>query len=115
MRQKDNIAFAISLSNLVKGMMTVEDINLFKSQIVSTEKVDVVEDAIRIFRSNAEVDVYNTKVLNNLNTEGVTANAYDFCVGDGLPSIREKVLNNIKHLKELINLSKFIKKRKKEE
>ncbi|CAF4979226.1 unnamed protein product, partial [Rotaria magnacalcarata] len=30
-----------------------------------------------IFRSNAEVDAYNTKVLASLNTEGATANAYD--------------------------------------
>ncbi|CAF1389193.1 unnamed protein product, partial [Rotaria sp. Silwood1] len=27
------------------------------------------------------------------------ANAYDFCIGDGLASIREKVLNNVKNLK----------------
>ncbi|CAF0843236.1 unnamed protein product [Adineta ricciae] len=99
MRQKDDKAFAISLSNLAKGMMTVEDINLFKSRIISTEKVDVVEDAIRIFRSNAEVDAYNTKVLANLNTEGATAKAYDFCVGDGLASVKEKVLSNVKKLK----------------
>ena len=35
----------------------------------------------------------------SLNTEGATANAYDFCVGDGLASITEKVLSNIKNLK----------------
>ena len=35
----------------------------------------------------------------SLNTEGATANVYDFCVGDGLASIREKVLSNIKNLK----------------
>ncbi|CAF4654792.1 unnamed protein product, partial [Rotaria socialis] len=46
-------------------------------------------DAIRVFRSNAEVDAYNTKVLTSLNTEGATANAYDFCVGDGQASIKE--------------------------
>ncbi|CAF4587949.1 unnamed protein product [Rotaria sp. Silwood2] len=79
MRQKDDKAFAIALSNLAKGMMTLEDINLFKS--------------------NAEVDAYNTKVLTSLNTEGATANAYDFCVGDGLASIKEKVLSNVKNLK----------------
>ena len=99
MRQKEDKAFAIALSNLAKGMMTLEDINLFKSRTVSTEKLDVVEDAIRVFRSNAEVDAYNTKVLSSLNTEGATANAYDFCVGDGLASVREKVLSNIKNLK----------------
>ena len=63
MRQKDDKAFAIALSNLAKGMMTLEDINLLKSRIVSTEKLEVIEDAIRVFRSNAEVDAYNTKVL----------------------------------------------------
>ena len=99
MRQKDDKAFAISLSNLAKGMMTVEDISLFKSRIVSTEKVDAVEDAIRVFRSNAEVDAYNKKVLASLNTEGATAKAYDFCVGDGLASVKEKVLTNVKNLK----------------
>ncbi|CAF4450632.1 unnamed protein product, partial [Rotaria magnacalcarata] len=67
--------------------MTLEDINLLKSRIVSTANLEIIEDAIRIFRSNAEVDAYNTKVLASLNTEGATANAYDFCVGDGLASI----------------------------
>ncbi|CAF1273477.1 unnamed protein product [Rotaria sordida] len=99
MRQKDDKAFAIALSNIAKGMMTLEDINLLKSRIVSNENLEMVGDAIRIFRSNAEVDAYNTKVLASLNTEGATANAYDFCVGDGLASIREKVLSNIKNLK----------------
>ena len=99
MRQKDDKAFTIALNNLPKGMMTLEDINLFKSRVVSTKELEVVEDAIRIFRSNAEVDAYNTKVLSSLHTEGTIAHAYDFCLGDGLPSIREKVLSNVKSLK----------------
>ena len=99
MRQKDDKIFAIALGNIAKGMMTVEDINLLKSRIVSNENSEIMGDAIRIFRSNAEVDAYNTKVLASLNTEGATANAYDFCVGDGLASIREKVLSNVKNLK----------------
>ncbi|CAF1932096.1 unnamed protein product [Rotaria magnacalcarata] len=99
MRQKDDKSFAIALSNIGKGTMTLEDINLLKSQIVSTENLEIIEDAIRIFRSNAEVDAYNTKVLASLSTEGTTANAYDFCVGDGLASIKEKVLSNVKNLK----------------
>ncbi|CAF3286262.1 unnamed protein product [Rotaria sp. Silwood2] len=99
MRQKDDKTFAIALSNIAKGTMTDEDIHLLKSRIVSTENLETIEDAIRIFRSNAEVDAYNTKVLANLNTEGATANAYDFCIGDGLASLKEKVLNNVKNLK----------------
>ncbi|CAF1095355.1 unnamed protein product [Rotaria sp. Silwood1] len=99
MRQKDDKTFAIALSNIAKGTMTDEDINLLESRIVSTENLETIEDAIRIFRSNAEVDAYNTKVLANLNTEGATANAYDFCIGDGLASLKEKVLNNVKNLK----------------
>ncbi|CAF4566213.1 unnamed protein product [Rotaria sp. Silwood2] len=99
MRQKDDKAFAIALSNIAKGMMTLEDINLLKPRIVSNENLETMGDAIRVFRSNAEVDAYNTKVLASLNTEGAIANAYDFCIGDGLASIREKVLNNVKNLK----------------
>ncbi|CAF1377822.1 unnamed protein product, partial [Rotaria sordida] len=99
MRQKDDKIFAIALSNIAKGMMTLEDINLLKSRIVSDENSEIMRDAVRVFRSNAEVDAYNTKVLASFNTEGATANAYDFCVGDGLASIREKVLSNIKNLK----------------
>ncbi|CAF1291957.1 unnamed protein product [Rotaria sordida] len=99
MRQKDDKTFAIALSNIAKGTMTAEDIHLLKSRIVSTENLDMVEDTIRIFRSNAEVDSYNRIVLASLNTEGAISNAYDFCVGDGLASIREKVLDNVKNLK----------------
>ncbi|CAM4949171.1 unnamed protein product [Rotaria socialis] len=90
MRQKDDKIFAIALSNIAKGMMTLEDINLLKLRIVSNENLEIMGDAIRVFRSNAEVDAYNTKVLTSLNTEGATANAYDFCVGDGQASIKEK-------------------------
>ncbi|CAM4766226.1 unnamed protein product, partial [Rotaria magnacalcarata] len=99
MRQKDDKSFAIALSNIAKGTMTLEDINLLKSRIVSTANLEMIEDAIMIFRSNAEVDAYNTKVLASLNTKGATANAYDFCVGDGLASIKEKMLSNVKNLK----------------
>jgi len=63
MRQKDDKIFAIALSNIAKGMMTLEDINLLKSRIVSDENLKIMEDAIRVFRSNAEVDAYNTKVI----------------------------------------------------
>lgn len=97
MRQEDDKVFAISLSNMAKGMMTPEDIDLLKSRIVPKENSEVMRDAIRVFRSKAEVDAYNTKVLASLNTEGATANA--FCVGDGSASIREKVLKNIRNLK----------------
>jgi hypothetical protein len=99
MRQKEDKIFAIALSNIAKGMMTLEDVNLLKSRIVLNENLEIMGDARRVFRSNAEVDAYNTKVLAGLNTKGATANAYDFCIGDGLASIREKVLNNIKNLK----------------
>lgn len=99
MRQKDDKLFAIALGNIARGTMTLDDIHLLKSRIVSDENSDTIGDAIRIFRSNAEVDAYNAKVLASLTTEGAIANAYDYCVGDGLVSIREKVLNNVKNLK----------------
>ena len=99
MRQKDDKIFAIALGNMARGAMTLVDIGLLKSRIVPNENSETMKDAIRVFRSNAEVDAYNTKILASLNTEGATANAYDFCVGDGAASIREKVLNNVRNLK----------------
>ena len=99
MRQKDDKIFAIALSNMAKGTMTLEDIDLLKSRVLSDENLEITRDALRVFRSNAEVDAYNTKVLASLSTEGATANAYDFCVGDGSASIREKVLSNVRKLK----------------
>ncbi|CAF5050150.1 unnamed protein product, partial [Rotaria sp. Silwood1] len=75
MRQKDDKAFAIALSNIAKGMMILEDINLLKSRIVSNENLEIMGDAIRVFRSNAEVDAYSTKVLASLNTEVAIVNA----------------------------------------
>ena len=96
MKQKDEKTFAITLSNIAKGTMTLNDIDLLKSRVFSNENLEMMRDAIRMFRSSAEVDAYNTKVLASLNTEGSIANAYDSFVGDGLTSIREKVLNNVK-------------------
>ncbi|CAF1564037.1 unnamed protein product, partial [Rotaria sp. Silwood1] len=46
MRQKDDKAFAIALSNIAKGMMTLEDINLLKPRIVSNENLEIMGDAI---------------------------------------------------------------------
>ena len=99
MRQKDDKIFAIALSNMAKGTMTLEDVDLLKSRVLSDGNLEITRDALRVFRSNAEVDAYNTKVLASLSTEGATANAYDFCVGDGAASIREKVLSNVRKLK----------------
>jgi len=99
MRQKDDKTFAIALGNIAKGMMTSDDINLLKSRIVSCDNLEIMGNAIRVFRTNSEVDGYNRIALARLNTEGATANAYDFCVGDGLVSVREKVLSNVKNLK----------------
>jgi hypothetical protein len=99
MRQKDDKIFAIALSNMAKGTMTLDDVDLLKSRVLSDGNLEITRDALRVFRSNAEVDAYNTKVLAGLSTEGATANAYDFCVGDGSASIREKVLSNVRKLK----------------
>ncbi|CAF3578362.1 unnamed protein product [Rotaria sp. Silwood1] len=65
----------------------------------TNEVINTLANAMHDEHNNAEVDACNTKVLASLNTEGAIANAYDFCVGHGLASIREKVLNNVKNLK----------------
>ena len=87
---------AITLSNIAKGTVTLNDTDLLKSRAFSNENLLMTGDAIGMFRSSAEVDAYNKKVLASLNTNGSIANAYDSCVGDRLTSIREKVLNNVK-------------------
>ncbi|CAF4551233.1 unnamed protein product, partial [Rotaria socialis] len=44
MRQNDDKIFAIALSNIAKGMMTLEDINLLKLRIVSNENLEIMGD-----------------------------------------------------------------------
>ena len=61
MRQKDDPLFAKALNGLSSEMhmhIRVDDMQLFSSRLFSEYKLELPEEAIRLYGTNAEVDHY---------------------------------------------------------
>lgn len=65
MRQQNGSAFAEALNRLRLGESTEDDLRLFRSRIVNSAP----PDCLRLFRTNAACDAYNTEMLSK--TRGV--------------------------------------------
>lgn len=95
MRQKDDIPFARALQNFASCKLTADDISLLESRVSD----DAPPDAIHLFASNAEVDLFNKSALEKLTTFGVQSEARDTCYGGGNPKTKEGYLNSLKDAK----------------
>lgn len=62
MRQRD-LDFITALNNFVSNKMTDSDLNLFKSR-ETTEKEIEGKKMIRLYPTNAQVDMYNDQMIN---------------------------------------------------
>lgn len=98
MRQRGDRAFAIALNNLASGQMTIQDISLLQQRVVLP--TDVPNDAIHLFCSNDEVNVYNTLKLNSIQTEEVVSEAFDVVKSTGLThQNKNRILDSVKIFK----------------
>ncbi|GBN05258.1 hypothetical protein AVEN_116387-1 [Araneus ventricosus] len=77
MRQKDYQKFAMVLNNLTKGVLNESEIKLFQDREVDASAIPC--KAIRLFRSNTKVDVFNDKII-QLDKKKITA-ALESCPG----------------------------------
>ena len=71
--KRDDALFAEALNSLAKGTLNAAQVQLFKRIVPPNNKPD---EAVRLFRPNAEVDAYN-KVLSNSDSNKVDVEATD--------------------------------------
>lgn len=65
MRQKDDMNFDKALSNLAISRLTEQDLNSFNSILFDKNGLRIPRDAIRLYNTNEEVDIYNTLAIKN--------------------------------------------------
>jgi len=82
MRQKNDKAFADALNRLSRGIMTVEDIQMFKSREIRNTGPPPSR-CIHLFKDNKRVGEYNTSALNAIQEETAVFSALDICQGKG--------------------------------
>jgi hypothetical protein len=97
MRQRDDAAFAEALNRLAKCDLTLSDIEMFKGRQTNVTEAPP-SAAIRLFYSNKDVDEYNEKCLNSMQTEGAVSIAADHCEGKGKEAWRTALLESAANL-----------------
>ncbi|XP_061391279.1 uncharacterized protein LOC133326674 [Musca vetustissima] len=98
MRQREDRSFAIALNNMASGQMTNDDVSLLRQRIVSPAAVP--DEAIHLFCSNDEVNIFNTLKLSSIPTEEVLSTACDFVKSTGLTDEnRNRIMESVKTFK----------------
>lgn len=91
MRQKDDLNFVHALNNFARGIMSEEDIKLFKTREVVEGQVP--DNAMRLYYRNADVDHYNTLKIAASKEKEVECIAVDTITGKLTKVQRTKKLN----------------------
>ncbi|CAD6218940.1 GSCOCG00011492001-RA-CDS, partial [Cotesia congregata] len=91
MRQKDDATFAKVLNNLANNSLSHEELNLFQSRVISNED-DIPDNAINLFRTNMDVNSYNSRIINKDSKKQI-ANASDKVTGNVSDKMKEKLSN----------------------
>ncbi|CEP09903.1 hypothetical protein [Parasitella parasitica] len=87
MRQRDDVPYAATLTNMGLGCMTDNDITLFNSMTfaaIPNKFVSCYFDSsqpVRLFFRNGAVNLYNEAVMTNIDSEGFSCEAYDVVSG----------------------------------
>jgi len=97
MRQKNDKAFADALNRLSRGIMTEEDIQMFKSREIRNTGPPPSK-CIHLYKDNKRVGEYNTSALNAINEETAVFAALDICQGRGKPEWKKALLDSVKDL-----------------
>lgn len=63
MRQQDSLPFAELLNRLREGGPTVDDVQLLNSRIITPDVDDYPTSAQHLFKTNAQVELYNTSTF----------------------------------------------------
>lgn len=102
MRQKDDLAFAEALGRMSIGIMTKNDVDLFKSRCFAENNLPSEgKNAVRLMWRNADVDQYNAKRLNDLksnNTIRIEHKAVDKVIGAATRKETQQIIHNLENL-----------------
>jgi len=91
MRQKEDLDFAVALNNMAKGQMTETDITLIRSRQITNGLIPP-RDAIRLFWTNVECNIYNKDYQTSLTTEECVSDAFDQIQGSGTEAEKKSLL-----------------------
>lgn len=94
MRQKDDINFVNALNHLVIGQMTEADVELIKSR--QTAEKDIPTTAVRLYKTNAEVDSYNMMRIKDTPGDLIMSQARDSIIGKISKAMRTQKLKTMK-------------------
>jgi DNA replication protein DnaC len=103
MRQRDDLRFAQSLGRLATGILTQDDVNLFKSRCYKTED-DLPEEgkkAVRLIKTNNDIAIYNERKMQQLSSSLpmiVTFVAKDRVIDADSETDKRQALHNLKDL-----------------
>ena len=97
MRQKDDQKYAELLNRLREGNQTQADVDELTKRIIPATDPVYPHEAPHIFRTNAEVNVYNEGVFMKTQTEKASVQATSIVLGDVTDIVRQ---NTVKHLYE---------------
>ena len=95
MRQKDDADFAHLLNRLRTGNHTVDDIDILKSRIISSENANI-QSMPHLFVTNDAVDRHNADIFLSFPIdEKVEITAIDIAVGDVSKTVKTRILERV--------------------
>ena len=114
MRQREDLQFANALARMSTGLMTSQDIMLFRSRCFTSHDnlPQNAKEAVHLFATNMEVDFYNNKRLNEIAlttrlqpsndnivvTSSFISSAIDRVVGQCSPAQKDLALQSVSKL-----------------
>ncbi|OXA43032.1 ATP-dependent DNA helicase pif1 [Folsomia candida] len=91
MRQRDEWEFCKALNNMAEGIMDEDDIALIKSREVTPQN-QPPDTGIRLYKTNAECQEYNSEVHAKLSSDGAMSTAHDKIQGSASEADKKRLL-----------------------
>ena len=95
MRQQDCIPFAELLNRLREGNHTTDDIHTLQSRVISRDAPDCPASAQHLFKTNAQVEQYNTFVYQTCQNHKLIVTSLDSVIGSVSDDLAERILSII--------------------
>ncbi|XP_035710253.1 uncharacterized protein LOC110853120 [Folsomia candida] len=91
MRQRGEWEFCKALNNMAEGIMDEDDIALIKSREVTPQN-QPPDTGIRLYKTNAECQKYNSEVHSKLASDGAMSTAHDKIQGSASEADKKRLL-----------------------
>ena len=97
MRQRDDAIFAEALNCLADGILSPNQINIFKSREMPLP-LQPPRSAVHLFNRNALVDAYNQKFIDSTEGEKIQAISVDIVLGSATDDTKRECLRKLHKL-----------------